>query len=200
VKEHIVQGLPQELVDRVLERATRLSTIEPLLVGGRGIGRAEWRGSATTFVVEPVQPGDTTVRIGVVNANVAYVAAQLQAQQLRELAVALLVRADFVDTASTAAVRVVDADPPREGLVSAVTATLGALAEDTGPDDVAPDEILVHEYVIHLRDTGRLGYLAASDEWSDGAMPLPAVLQDAAHDLWRNGQTGNGDLTPEDPS
>lgn len=41
--------------------------------------------------------------------------------------------------------------------------------------------------VLALDDAGRLGYLRASDEWTDGQEPLPDAQQDAAHRLVRAG-------------
>jgi hypothetical protein len=59
----------------------------------------------------------------------------------------------------------------------------GPLAGFTVTSD--PDDPMIAVLGIHLAD--RLGYLAASDEWTDGVEPLPDELQDAAHELVRAG-------------
>jgi hypothetical protein len=41
--------------------------------------------------------------------------------------------------------------------------------------------------VLDLNAAERLGYLKASDEWTDGQAPLPDALQDTAHRLLEAG-------------
>lgn len=55
----------------------------------------------------------------------------------------------------------------------------GPLAGFTVTDD--PNDPRIQVLGIHV--AGRLGYLAASDEWTDLAEPLPDELQDAAREL-----------------
>lgn len=59
----------------------------------------------------------------------------------------------------------------------------GPLAGFTVTSD--PNDPMIQVLGVHV--AGRLGYLAASDEWTDGAEPLPDELQDAAHGLARAG-------------
>lgn len=43
------------------------------------------------------------------------------------------------------------------------------------------------ETVLALDEQDRLGYLAPSDEWTDGAEPLPELFQHAADELLAEG-------------
>lgn len=52
---------------------------------------------------------------------------------------------------------------------------------------VAPMFTDTERAVFALDGAGRLGYLRAADEWTDGQEPLPDGMQDAAHRLMESG-------------